>query len=517
MSFTASLERIVAENQSGLLCAAEHWERVKLSEVADILNGYAFSSDYFDSSEGVPLLRIRDVGKTETDAFYRGEFEDKYLVEPGELVIGMDGDFRCARWTGPTAVLNQRVCKVSPLEEFMRCRYLAYVLQGYLDAIHAHTSSITVRHLSSRTVADIPLPLPSPKEQDRITASLDAHFTRVDAAVSALERVRASLKRYRASVLKTAYEGRLVQTEAELARREGRGYESTSVVLDRILAERRARWEAEELQKLKAKGKTPKDDRWKRRYKEPEGPDTTALPELPEGWVWANMGQLSRRIQYGHTASADDKPHGPRFLRITDIQDGKVDWDNVPGCAITEDEIDKYRLLAGDLVFVRTGATTGKSYLIREPPTAIFASYLIRVQLLPGGALPEYVFAFFQSHRYWEQIERGKRGIGQPNVNASVLSRLRIPVPPVKEQRRIVMELERRTSIMDQIDGTVTAGQARAARLRQVILKRAFEGRLVAQDPDDEPASILLDRIRARCVDGAGKHRSKQTSLPLES
>ena len=136
-------------------------------------------------------------------------------------------------------------------------------------------------------------------EQHRIVEAIESYFTRLDDAVATLERVQRNLKRYRASVLKAAVEGRLVPTEAELARAEGRDYEPASVLLERILAERRRRWEEAELAKMKAKGKTPKDDKWKAKYKEPVAPDTSNLPDLPEGWCWATVEQLASTVATG--------------------------------------------------------------------------------------------------------------------------------------------------------------------------------------------------------------------------
>jgi len=155
---------------------------------------------------------------------------------------------------------------------------------------------------------------------------------------------------------------------------------------------------------------------------------------LPRGWTVTTVGKMAATIQYGHTASAIKNPNGPRFLRITDIQNGKVEWDGVPSCEISKDEISKYKLQDGDLVFARTGATTGKSFLIQNCPEAVFASYLIRLRL-NDGVSPAYVSLFFQSGDYWRQIETGKRGIGQPNVNAQTLSKIQFPLPPPPEQR----------------------------------------------------------------------------------
>src|SRR5207248_6853799 len=172
---------------------------------------------------------------------------------------------------------------------------------------------------------------------------------------------------------------------------------------------------------------------------------------------------VSDSIQYGHTASAVAKPTGPKFLRITDIQNGAVDWDSVPSCDITREDVPKYRLANGDLVFARTGATTGKSFLIGECPDAVFASYLIRVRA-SKDIDPRYLAFFFQSPDYWRQIEQGKRGIGQPNVNGKTLGQIEVPLLPLKEQELIVAEIEKQFTRLD-------AGVASLKRV-QVALKR---------------------------------------------
>src|SRR5262249_38956345 len=136
-------------------------------------------------------------------------------------------------------------------------------------------------------------------EQDRIVAEIEKELTRLDDAVAALKRARANLKRYRTSVLKAACEGRLVPTEAELARKEGRDYEPASELLKFILAQRCAKWEAAQLQKLVAAGKQPNNDEWKNKYKEPEPPDVADITRIPEGWAVTSMDQLTTSITSG--------------------------------------------------------------------------------------------------------------------------------------------------------------------------------------------------------------------------
>ena len=155
------------------------------------------------------------------------------------------------------------------------------------------------------------------------------------------------------------------------------------------------------------------------------------------GWEGKELAAVSA-INYGYTESASSEPVGPRFLRITDIQDDRVDWKSVPYCKIEKADLPKYRLASGDIVFARTGATTGKSFLVDKPPEAVFASYLIRLRLLDKKLLPEFLLLFFQTAGYWQSIKDGSSGSAQGGFNATKLGALTIPVPPLAEQQRIV-------------------------------------------------------------------------------
>jgi type I restriction enzyme S subunit len=200
--------------------------------------------------------------------------------------------------------------------------------------------------------------------------------------------------------------------------------------------------------------------------------------ELPMGWRRVAIKDMADSIQYGHTASAVERKNGPRFLRITDIQDGRVDWSAVPSCDIPDEDIPRYSLSSGDLVFARTGATTGKSFLIGDCPEAVFASYLIRVRV-SAGVDSRYLAAFFLSPDYWRQIEGGKRGIGQPNVNGTVLGQVQFPLAPLPEQQRIVAEIEKQFTRLEAGVAALRRVQANLKRYRAAVLKAACEGRLV--------------------------------------
>ena len=216
--------------------------------------------------------------------------------------------------------------------------------------------------------------------------------------------------------------------------------------------------------------------------------------ELPEGWAWTRLGTLCAAIQYGLSSSAESMG-SHKFLRITDIQNGIVNWDTVPFARPSDP--DTYLLKSGDIVFARTGATVGKSFLITETPyPSVYASYLIRIRLL--GNLPsEYIYQFFDSACYWSQITDKSVGVGQPNCNGTSLKELLIPLPPINEQLRIIPTVQNLLKYVTIIDTEEKALTSIATAAKAKILDLAIRGKLVPQNQNDEPASVLLERIRA--------------------
>ena len=197
--------------------------------------------------------------------------------------------------------------------------------------------------------------------------------------------------------------------------------------------------------------------------------------ELQKHWKTTKVAHFCEKPQYGYTASAIYEPVGPKFLRITDIQNGKVNWDTVPYCHCEEPE--KYILEDEDLIFARTGATTGKSFLVKNCPKAIFASYLIRLRVKQMVSV-EYLYKFFQSPVYWSQITADKRGTGQPNFNGKKLANLWISVPPIDEQHQIVSYLDDIQAKVDNLGQLQEQTTAELDALLPSILNKAFKGEL---------------------------------------
>jgi type I restriction enzyme S subunit len=360
------------------------------------------------------------------------------------------------------------------------------------------------RFLDGRTI-----PLPPVPEQRRIVSAIESYFTRLDDAVASLERSQRNLKRYRASVLKAAVEGRLVPTEAELARAEGRSYEPAAVLLERILVERRRSWEVAELARIKARGKEPKHVGWKAKYREPAALDTSELPELPEGWCWSTLAVLLREpLRNGHSAK-QDAAGAVRTLSLSAVTERDFSESNTKLTAANPNAVRDLWLQPGDIFVERsnTPELVGTAAIYSGPSNfAIFPDLLIRVRASEEILAP-YLEAVLRSDRVRTYFQRSAQGIAgsMPKISQETLERLIVPLPPTSEQARIVAEVDRQLSLAVDIGVASAASGMRTQRLRQSILKWAFEGRLVDQDPTDEPASRLLERIRAERESATGK------------
>jgi len=369
----------------------------------------------------------------------------------------------------------------------------------------------TIAGVTVKQLRDLPFTLAPLPEQHRIVDALDSYPTRLDDAVAGLERVQAKLKAYRASVLKAAAEGCLVPTEASLARAERRAYEPAEVLLARILKERRRRWEEAELAKLKAAGKTPKDDKWKAKYGEPVAPDTSTLPELPEGWCWASADALTeaqRSITYGVVKLGDTTEGGVPTLRSSNVRHLWLDCDYVK--PISPQIANQYRrtVLEGGEVLVTVRGTLGGVAVVPHSARGWNISREVAILALVAPELGGLVADFIASPILQGWMMRRTRGNTYTGINIESLKQLPIPIPPLAETERIVERVEAILSVAAASRETVVRDIRRASRLRQSIVKWAFDGRLVDQDPNDEPAERLLARIRS---DRAAVPTSKKT------
>ena len=320
-------------------------------------------------------------------------------------------------------------------------------------------------------------------------------------------------KQLRQKILDLAIRGQLVPQDSN--------DEPASVLLEKIRAEKQTLIEQKKIKKDKKSSYITCDLSPYQKYTEHFADGTSKditdeiLFDIPENWAWCRLGEITKIIQYGVSKSA--KSEGLyRLLRITDIQYNKVIWENVPFTDIKEKDAENFILENGDFLFARTGATVGKSYLVEDlVEKSVFASYLIRISLLPNNNI-NYIKYFFNSEFYWQQISEKSIGIGQPNVNGTSLKELFFPLPPLSEQRRIVEKIEELLALVDDLETNKTDLQSYIKQAKSKVLEMAVRGELVPQNPEDEPASVLLERIKKEQKTSKSKGKTTEHNTHYE-
>lgn len=365
--------------------------------------------------------------------------------------------------------------------------------------------------------------IPPRAEQTRIVAKLEELLSDLDAGVAELKAAQQKLTQYRQSLLKAAVEGALT---AEW-RKHNPPREIGTQLLDRILHERRQRWEAKQLAKFKEQGKTPPKN-WQSKYLEPVQPDTTDLPELPEGWVWASIAQVSSDEPYSlaigpfgsNLKVSDYRESGVPLVFVRNIRSGQY------GGSFTKfvserkaEELKAHSVTAGDVLITKMGEPPGDADVYpKDQPPAIITADCIKVRCWPGLVEADFLAAVINSHIGKKQIEPMTKGVAQKKVSLGRFSTLAVPIPPNEEQVVIVKLLITAREQADLQLAALELSLKQSAAQRKNILKAAFSGQLVPQDPNDEPASALLERIRAERTahSGDGKRQGRKRSYVEE-
>lgn len=491
------------------------WEHVELellftAPTTDIVDG-PFGSNLKAGEyvyAGVPIARLQNIDRNQfivKNIKYVTEKKadelQRHNFQAGDILITKLGDplgKACiAPIQIPKGVIVADVVRARLTHENVNSKFLCYQLNSHevVQQFANQTKGTTRPRVNLGKMRSIKVWLTSRPEQDRIVAKIEELFSDLEAGITALEQAKANLKRYRASVLKAAVEGRLTADW----RRHNPPKETGEQLLARVLKERRAKWEENQRNKFAEQGKVPPKN-WRNKYPAPSQPDTADFFELPEGWVRANVDQLAWLVTSGSRGWKDFYSNsGTIFIRAQDIKTDalnahKIARVNVPKNA----EGTRSNVENDDILITITGANVTKSALVKELEEPAFVSQ--HVALLKPAIAQLFPFCF-----YWiispangrQTLERWAYGAGKPGLNLEQVRSLPVVIPPISEQRQIIAEIERRFSIAEATEKTIDSALIRASRLRQAILKHAFEGRLVPQDPNDEPASALLERIRA--------------------
>lgn len=477
MSFGEDIVALVQSSSSPLLKKAPHWERVSLGSIAYILNGYPWDAGFF-GSEGVPLVRIRDVTSGRTNTRYNGPVVGGFEIANGDLLVGMDGDFNICRWKSGAALLNQRVCRIDVKEDFYDTDFLELVLPPYLKLINYHTSSVTVKHLSSKTIANIPVPLPSLPEQRRLSTKLCKLTARAAYAQAQIGQASSSIDRLRMTTLRQAVTGILTETW----RKQNAGIETVGEMLKRVAPPTQGRGGREATDKvLPGRGGLSVNN-----------PGSV----LPPGWQWVSLLRLAKQ-ETGHTPSRSQPSYWGGGIPWVGIRDaGAHHGRRIDETAQTiSDEglaNSSARLLPADTVCLSRTASVGYVTILGRPMATSqdFATWTCGEALLPG-----YLMLALLAEG--EDIRRFGMGSTHTTIYFPEIRALHVALPPMAEQHEIIVRVESALARADNLEVAAARAAKLVNRLEASILTKAFRGELVPQDPTNEPATALLDRIRA--------------------
>ena len=310
--------------------------------------------------------------------------------------------------------------------------------------------------LPMNRIKDVEINLPSYAEQFRLAEIYQEVSKNIDLLKNETIKQKDYIPKLRQSILQMAVLGKLT----EKWREDNPHVESASVLLEKIKAEK---------EQLIKEGKIKRQ--------KPISPilNKEKTFELPHKWSWVRLSELSNKLHYGFNASAKTEIKDVRLLRITDIQNNRVNWESVPGCNYSNKDIENYQLYENDILIARTGGTIGKSYLVKNiDVVSLFASYLIRV--VPNPELfPKYLKYYIESPSYWKQLYDYAWGAGQPNVNGTNLSKLVVSLPPLEEQKAIVSKVKQLMSWCDELEKKIEKRDAYQEKMMQAVVKQAFK------------------------------------------
>ncbi len=397
---------------------------------------------------------------------------------------------------GMEATTNQAVCAIF-LPEGFHPWFIFRLLQYKRPELIELGKGGAQPNISQEIVRNLILPIAPVAEQSRIVEALDDVHSDLDAGVAALERAREKLKLYRAAVLKAAVEGDLTADW----RARNPNTETATELLKRILAERRRHWEEDQLRKFSAKGQDPPKN-WKAKYNEPVAPDTASLPLLPEGWCWATVEQLGE-VRLGRQR-APQHHHGEHmrpYLRVANVFEDRLDFTDVKEMNFTPQEFVIYALRNGDILLNegQSPELVGRAAVYRdEIPGCCYQKTLLRFRA-SAAVLVQYALSVFRSYLHGGRFRRSANiTTSIAHLAAERFIAIEFPLPPLAEQEVIDETVEDHLSLIDHLEADLELKLASAQALRQSLLRHAFTGQLVPQDPNDEPASELLKQIAAK-------------------
>lgn len=482
----------------------QNWCWATIGDTGEYINGFAFKPQH-RSNDGLPIIRIQNLTDDSKPLNHtKLSVPDEYQVRSGDMLVSWSATLDVFIWQRGPALVNQHIFRVVPETKLIDQRLLFYwlkkAIQDLLDTEHLHGS--TMKHINRGPFMAHRIPLPPRAEQVRIADKLEEVFTDLDAGVAELTAAQEKLAQHRQSLLKAAVDGSLtIQWRVERAQR-GEAVETGAQLLARILAERRARWEADQLVKFERQGKIPPKG-WQEKYPEPVQPDTADLPVLPDGWSWASLdmlGEIVSGVAKGTKQEASISVREVPYLRVANVQRGYLDLSEIKTILANERDIKELTLQDGDVLFNEGGDRDklGRGWVWRnQVANCIHQNHVFRMRPFLQEILPELVSHHGNSFgKAWFQSV-GTQTTNLASINMRILRAFPVPVAPADEQREILSLLAQQLEVLNKQELSVAMGLKHAGAQGKNILKFAFNGQLVPQVPGDEPAKVLLERISA--------------------
>ncbi len=429
------------------------WQKVKIGDVCTITKGAtgiqkAVAGDY-------PMVTLAEKRTTHNEF----QFDCEAVIIPLVSSTGHGhASMKRVHYQEGRFALGSILCAVAPNDpNFLNPKYLhiylSYLKDKLLVSLMRGAANVSLSIANIKTVEVIVPPIARQLEIIELEKLLRTQKGKLDAQN---DFQKSHLTLFRQQILQEAISGKLTEDW----RAENPSTEPASKLLEQIKAEKDKLIAEKKIKKEKPLSKISKD---------------TIPFELPDGWEWCRFVEMLQKIHYGFTASAKLKMTDVRLLRITDIQDNSVDWENVPGCEFKQSDLEKYLLNENDILIARTGGTIGKTYIVKKLSVkSLFASYLIRA--IPSKNISaDFIKLLLESPMYWKQLRQAAWGAGQPNVNAKSLSRLIFPLPPHAEQIAIVANIERLMGYVSQLQEKIAQNANNAETLMQGFLAEVFK------------------------------------------
>jgi type I restriction enzyme, S subunit len=479
------------------------WRYVVLSDVAESWLGKMLDRQKHTAGNELPYLRNQNVrwfGVDLSDVsamFFEDRELDRYGLRTGDVLVCEGGEpGRAAIWDGrsPAMKFQKAIHRVRPSASLLP-EWLVFHLfhDAQSGGLERYFTGTTIKHFTGTALAKYEIPLPPPNEQRRIVAKLEALQARSRRASEALDAVPPLLEKLRQSILAAAFRGDLTKDW----RAQQKNVEPATELLKRIRTERRQKWESTELAKLKSKGRAPANDSWKAKYKEPEPVDTARLPDLPEGWCWANVGLLAWSIKDGPHHSPKYSESGVPFISGRNVRPEGIDFSSAKFISeeLNAEYAERCKPELNDVLYTK-GGTTG---IARVNTYDFEFNVWVHVAVLKfiNAIVPFYAQHVLNSPHCYEQAQILTHGVGNQDLGLTRMVNITVPLAPKDEQVEIVRLLDAWSNTMSALSASLESATRNMDLLERAMLAKAFRGELVPQDPNDEPAEAMLARARS--------------------